>query len=113
MRKKRSATTENNKKVVWLASLAVVAVIMAFSLLGNNFGLENITGSTVSEIEVSKSIENYFENIGTEAKVTSIVEERGLYKVNAIINGESLETYVTKDGELFFIGFIDLTKPPQ
>ena len=107
----------NNKKVIWLASVAVIAVIMVFSLSGNNFGIANITGSTVNEIEISKSVENYFKNYllqpGVEIEVRSIMEEKGLYKVNILIDTESLDAYVTKDGEIFFTGFIDLTTPPQ
>ncbi len=47
-------------------------------------------------------INNYLMNPGTKANIVSISEEYGLYKLNVDIGDDVVESYLSRDGKLFF-----------
>lgn len=46
------------------------------------------------------------------AEIPTISEDRDLYKLEIVINGQKMESYMTKDGSLLFPSVIDTSVPP-
>jgi len=68
----------------------------------------------VSETEAQTKVQDYLDSlpIAGSAIAESVAKEHDLFKVDVNIQGEIIETYVTKDGEIMFTSPIDLTVPP-
>ncbi len=49
---------------------------------------------------------------GSDAKITDIVEERGLYKIIVSVKGQSLTAYISQDGKNFFPQVFDIDGAP-
>ena len=47
------------------------------------------------------------------AKLEGIEEANGMYKIKLVVNGQEMESYISKDGKLLFPQVVDLTKKPQ
>lgn len=68
----------------------------------------------LSPKEVEERILGYFntyapEGVG-EIAIIENKEESGVYKLKLKAQGEEFEAYVTKDGKLLFLAFVDLTQ---
>ncbi len=83
--------------------MVVGAVI--YTTLGSEKDI--LSGDEAAEkamIFINKSLEQK----GITASLIEIIEERGLYKIKLKIEEEEFDTYITKDGKLFFPQFIVL-----
>lgn len=94
-----------NKRNVWLYVSMVLGVCLVISLTWGrlNFGMSSITGSTVNYLN-----ENVLQ--GTQAVAQGQEEVSGVYLVKLNINDKDYNTYVTKDGKLFFPEAIDMSR---
>lgn len=94
-----------------IASLIVLAVVAvaAFFLFG--YGHKGVTKLSSDEAKVKSEsfINDFLMPSGSKASVSEVTEEYGLYKMIIDIGSESpVESYVTKDGRLFFPQAIDM-----
>jgi len=71
-------------------------------------------GNDIQKNEAKEKVQDYVNTIlrGQAAKAVlgDIEEEKGLYKLKITIQGQTISTYITKDGSLFFPNVVDLNK---
>ena len=104
-----------NKKALGIAIailIIVVAVVLITSLTGRKQYKE------ISAAEAATKSEDFINKFlmpsGSKASVTETSEEYDLYKMKIDIGSESpVESYVSKDGKLFFPQAIDMDKTAQ
>lgn len=92
---------ENNKKLI----IGVIAIIAVAAITIGAYSLSK--GGNLKPEAAKTVIENYINaNLmapGATAKINSINEENGLYKLMVDIGGEqTVESYATLDGKIFF-----------
>ena len=71
----------------------------------------DVTGNVISETEAKSKVEGYVKNILAGRAAPSfgdIEEENGLYKVPLTLQGQNIDSYITKDGKVFFPTGINL-----
>jgi hypothetical protein len=96
-----------------VAVLIVLVAIVAAIYWGNKKPYEEISISEAS-LKAENFINNYLMPSGSRAIITSTSEEYDLYKMTINIGTESpVESYVTKDGLLFFPQAIDMNDVAQ
>ncbi len=88
--------------------LLILFVISLFAAFGSPtaFAVKDVGGSAAKE-----RVQNYVETVlaGRAVAVLGEVNEvAGLYEIDLTIQGQTIESYVTKDGVLFFPTSIDL-----
>lgn len=97
------------------AGLAILAVIVTLVLIFINFGSGNIPSFIFnsSKEKITKEAIDYLNQSvlqpGQVATLGDITEESGVIKFQVNIGGNSYESYVTKDGKLFFPKAYSLT----
>jgi len=97
-------------KVSWKAITSVLAVLLVISLITSGF---RVWGTGLSQEEATdKALSFINENLlqgRAAAQLTSIDEKAGVYSLVLDIEGQSVETFVSKDGQLLFVqGAIDM-----
>lgn len=110
-KKEEKSTSETS---TWKAVAGIAVILLIFSVFtqGFNFG-ENgfkLTGGTVgmsiSPSEAEKTVLSYVNTRLLQppflAEVVQVSEAGNLYKISLSIAGESVDSYLTKDGKLFF-----------
>lgn len=91
-----------------IIALAIILASILFSLLHSK---KDYTEISVDEaiIKTENFINTYLMPSGSKANIIDTSEEYGLYKMNINIGSESpVESYVTKDGKLFFPQAIEI-----
>jgi len=91
------------KENSWQIITLILGVLLIVSLFTNGFSSFNL-GNNKEEIgnDVVDFINNELLQGQAVATLNSVTEENGLYKVNVNVAGQQIDTYVTKDGNLFF-----------
>lgn len=122
-------TNQLNKKLIIITLIAGALIGVGATFLINEKIVENERGvqveqeapveqeaqNIISKEEAREKIYNFIEERllpNITASIINIVSERGLYKITIDIQGEEINTYLTKDGNLFFPEAIDLTALP-
>jgi len=104
-----------DKKAIAMA-IGLIVVIVAAVLI---FSMKNKESYKEISIEEAKAksedfINNFLMPSGSKASITETSEEYDLYKMKIDIGSESpVESYVSKDGKLFFPQAIDMAKTAQ
>ncbi len=83
----------------------ILFVISLFIIFSSNGG--------ISEAEAKNKIRAYVDNAlagRVVATIGEVSEKSGLYKVQITIQGQDIDSYITKDGELFFPTGVDLER---
>jgi hypothetical protein len=108
----------------WKAITGVVVILLIFSVFtqGFNFsdssvatGAETVsTGNEISLAEAETKVINYVNNNLLQgapflAELYSSKELDSLYQVTVAVAGETVDSYITKDGQLFFPQGFDIT----
>ncbi len=83
--------------------IAVALVVVNELHIINNRSNDN----TITPEEVSSRIDAFAEEhglvpSGTKIKVSEVIEESGLYKAKVLVKDNEFESYMTKDGKVFF-----------
>jgi len=104
-------------------NLIPISIIVAGILIGgviiylNNqecLGEPSTEGQILSSQEAGeKAIDFVNQNILKERATASLieaVEENGLYRITFDVQGNEIDTYITRDGELFFLEAVNLTE---
>ena len=92
-----------DKKLMKDITVGLVAVLIIFLVIfGARYLKTNILSTEVATTKVISFINTTLLNGQAAAKLEQISEENGLYKVKINVNGKSVDSYMTKDGSLFF-----------
>lgn len=83
--------------ILLVLALAVIA-LMSFQRPNNNQDLSE----EAAKIKAESFINSYLMQSGTSASIMEISEEYGLYKLKIDIISDIVESYLSKDGRLFF-----------
>lgn len=98
---------KSNKKLLIGIGVGVVAILI---IAGGVFGA--IKYADAQKAKVGTKVENFInqELLGGQgdAKVTKVTEEGGLYKIVISYQGNSIDSYMTKDGKKFFPQALDM-----
>ncbi|MBU0962941.1 MAG: hypothetical protein KKD48_03495 [Nanoarchaeota archaeon] len=107
---KKDSFIESLKKLnFWQKISIVLAVLLIFSVFTNGFKINS--GKDVIAAKVVDFVNtNILAAQGVEATIISTTEKNGLYLLKLDLNGQELDTYITKDGKLLFPSAIDLTQ---
>ncbi len=105
----------NDRKII-IVALVLIALIAGgyfFIIKKNPQILQKFTASQTESIRVKaeKFINENLVTPGTEAKINSISEENGLYKILVNVGGQDLTAYISKDGKNFFPQVFNMETP--
>lgn len=101
------------KRPLFWQLTSVLLLILFFVSLLSGFG-GGPSGAAVQDIgsgDVKEKVQDYVDTVlqgRFPATLGDVVEEAGLYKIEVSIEGQTIESYVTKDGRLFFPNVVDL-----
>jgi len=105
------------KKIVILSVVVLAVILTSGCNLKDTFSKKSNSVKAISQEEAKEKIENFVaENLiaaGVDFSVEEVSEENGMYKMKIVVkaNGQEqkVDSYVTKDGKLFFpSGAIDI-----
>ena len=111
--KNLSLSFKNMLRKILLIPIAIVVAgaLIAGTIIYLNQG--NVSGALSPEKAAEKAINYINQNMvaaGTTASLVNVTEENGVYKIHLKVGENEYDTYVTKNGKVFFIEGIDLTK---
>jgi hypothetical protein len=88
-------------KVVLPIILVIILAIIGWSTFKKSDSAKNLS---IDEAKASAEefINSYLMSPGSKATIQEITEEYGLYKIQVDIMSDVVESYITKDGKLFF-----------
>jgi len=93
--------------------IGTIAFLILFLAATFTSGFSGISG--MSAVDAGEKSVNFLNDQllppGTQASLVSTDVLSGVYKLTLDIDGEEYDSYVTKDGSLFFISAIELGKP--
>ncbi len=96
-----------DKKNPWMVATAVLAVISAALLIIAISG--SVTGNVISGDEAGKKTIDYLNSrVGGGVEYLSYEDLGDLYKINCKYQGQEIPVYVTKDGEYFVQGTVEM-----
>lgn len=109
----KKITSIFQQKKTWTTLLVIVVVLVVLGLITASSlrkGGEKTTaakpGKTIStELAKTKAeefVNNFLMQTGSKATIKDITTEYGLYKLSVDITSDVVESYMTKDGKLFF-----------
>ncbi len=98
------------KKIyLWQGLSILLIILIIISFLTNGFKVFNL----ISKEEAKERVINFL-NTALAGKgqptITDLKEEKGLYMLNINLNGQQFNSYLSKDGSLFFPSVIVLDK---
>jgi hypothetical protein len=88
-----------------------VILVAMFVMQPQGFGGTSLSSSQVA----AKAIDSINTNLlpsGVEATLVNITEKNGVYSMYIHVNNDTGQVYVSKDGQVMFLGAVDLTKAP-
>lgn len=96
--------------LVMLAVLVVLGLVTSLSFRKDNDKTKSITaikpGKTINQEEAKTKAEDFINKFlmqsGSKATIKDITTEYGLYKLSIDITSDVVESYLSKDGKLFF-----------
>lgn len=98
------------KRMIILGSailLVAVAVILGITLYNHKGNLK----PEEARVKVENFVNTYLMSAGSKATVSDVTESYGLYKMKINIgSNQSVDSYVSKDGKLFFPQALDIAK---
>ena len=97
------------KKIQFWQALSVIFIILFIVSL---FFITS-NANSISKTEAKNKVQAYVDRIlagRAVAEIGNIDEKNGLYSVQLTLQGQNVESYITKDGELFFPAAVELDK---
>ena len=92
---------EKKSKVnVWMITTAVITVLLLVSIFTSGFK----SFESVSKQEASDKVVKYIEaNVqGAQVTANAVNDLGSFYAINLSLNGQAIESYITKDGKMLF-----------
>lgn len=107
------------QKKTWTALLVIVVVLVALGLISSSVLRKGEKkpeaikpGKTISQDEAKTKAEDFVNKFlmqsGSKASIKEITTEYGLYKLKIDITSDVVESYLSKDGRLFFPQALDV-----
>ena len=105
----------------WKAITGIVVILLVFSVFTQGFQFaegNSVTGAatTITLTDAENAALSFVNNNLLQppfvAELTSSEETAGLYKVSLSVAGQQVDSYITKDGQLFFPQGFDTSKDP-
>lgn len=95
-----------------IAALILIVGVLAAGIWYVKFGPKRQTdiGLEGAKTKVTEFVEKNLVQPGTKIEVIDTLLENGLYKVSFKIGGQSVDTYITKDGSKFFPQAMDMAE---
>jgi len=93
---------------LWQIIAGVLAIVLVVSIVTGGFKLAKGTGTAVSADAAGKKAIDFINErltlagANVTATLGAITEKNGLYAANVDIGGQTMETFITKDGSLLF-----------
>jgi len=94
---------------VTLPILLIIALIIIGYFSFNHAAAKNLN-ETQAKARVEEFVNAFLMQGGNKATVKEITKEYGLYKVKIDIVSDTIDSYLTKDGKLFFPQALDIDK---
>lgn len=95
------------KSSLWLGFSILLIILLILSIFTQGFRNFN----SLKENEVKQKASEFLKlTLNDKAQIIDIKEERGLYHLTVSLDGKNYNTYLTKDGSLFFPSVIELDK---
>ena len=119
--KKKKNAEQKYVKSVWrsvsIASIVLCVFLVGVILTSSSFGSSDATGMMTADSAAQKAMDFIKENMvqpGTEVVVNDVSEENGLYKIKIEVTqagqSQEVESYMTKNGEIFFPQAVNITQ---
>ena len=90
------------KKIIIYGSIAVVIIAIATIGIVSYKHKDNVKPAEAKTI-VEKFVNTYLMQAGSTVTISNVTESYGLYKMTISVgSGQTVDSYVTKDGKLFF-----------
>ncbi len=103
------------KNNTWKIYGIAITILLIFAIFTRGFSFTNITGgATLNEDLAAEKALDFINNnlmITGQATLKSIKEENNLYRIELEFQGETIESYISKDGKLLFPNAIPLEEP--
>lgn len=97
------AHKDKSSPLDWWKIVAVVGIVLLISsIFTAGFRSWSISDRDSVTQETLEFVNTQLLPGQTAAEITEVATEQGLYRMTININGRALETYVTKDGKVFF-----------
>ncbi|MBT4446243.1 thioredoxin domain-containing protein [archaeon] len=100
---------EANGSNAWAILSGVLVVLLLISVFTSGFSFGTTTGSSTDSISLSEAEDIVQEYVNTNllpepftAGLVSSEDSGDLYRVTLTVNGQEIDSYITKDGNLFF-----------
>ncbi|HLD72564.1 MAG TPA: thioredoxin domain-containing protein [Candidatus Nanoarchaeia archaeon] len=101
------------KVSTWKVIAGILLVLVIFSIYTEGFGVQNSNGTELTLSEAEDKALTYVNNNLLQAPFVATVEKSAavgdLYKITLAVAGQSVDSYLTKDGNLFFPQGFDLS----
>ncbi len=101
------------KPFFWQLTSVILLILLVISLFS---AFSSPTGAVVNDIggdDAKEKVQDYVDAVLQDrfsAALGDAVEEGGLYRIDVYIQGQTIQSYITKDGKLFFPNVIDLDR---
>lgn len=95
-----STFTRVTLPIILIVLLGIIGFV-TFKEPGNKIGGKSLNQEQARDV-ADNFINTYLMNPGTRANIVNISEEYNLYKLNVDIGEDVVESYLSKDGKLFF-----------
>lgn len=116
--KHEAHTTETQTKCkgfnYWYVVTGVLVVLLLVSVFTSGFSKFSFSKVMSKEEASQKTLDYINKNLlqgQAVATVKEVTDEGSVYNMKLSVNGQEINSYVTKDGALFFPQAIDVTKP--
>lgn len=99
-----------------ILGLGLVLVLSGCGMFGQDQNQQenNVLSPEDAQTKAKEFIdENLLASGQSGSQVTEVTEENGLYKMKVQVEGQSIDSYMTKDGKKFFPQVIDMEDPEQ
>ncbi len=101
------------KVSTWKVIAGILLVLIIFSIYTEGFGVKNSNGTELTLSEAEDKALTYVNTNLLQAPFVATVEKSAavgdLYKITLSVAGQSVDSYLTKDGNLFFPQGFDLS----
>ncbi|MAG50361.1 hypothetical protein CL621_01810 [archaeon] len=103
------------KTNTWKIYGIAITILLIFAIFTRGFSFTNITGgATLNEDAAAEKALDFINNnlmITGQATLKGVKEENNVYIIELEFQGETIESYISKDGKLLFPNAIPLEEP--
>ncbi len=110
--------TLNSMKKQLILGLGLVFILSGCGLSLQNQESQPENSNTLTTKEAKAKAKKFIDDNllaagQSKSQITSITEEKGLFKIKVQVEGQSIDSYMTKDGKKFFPQAVNMDNPQQ